>query len=181
MDIKPANILVKRTHDPRLPQHWGQEYQFYISDFGISSNFEDLGYSQTDRPTARSAKYCAPEIYNQDVRDRAADIFPLGCVFAEILTVVSRQYLNTFEDFRSDKSPTGGKSFHSSTDATADWLGMLKMGDSDFHPLLLMMGQHSYSLFPRTTDLVERMIRKEPSERPTADGAHKVIVRECCI
>lgn len=28
----------------------------------ISSNLEDLGYNQTDHPTARSAQYCAPEV-----------------------------------------------------------------------------------------------------------------------
>lgn len=87
--------------------------------------------------------------------------------------------LDTFEDFRLDMSSTGGKSLHISIDAKAGWLGMLKMGDSDFHLQLSMMGQPSYFLFPRIIDLVKRMIRKEPGERPTADGAHKVIIVEC--
>jgi hypothetical protein len=177
MDIKPANILVKSDFTTgREPS-----YRFYLSDFGISRNFEDLGYSQTDRPTARSAKYCAPEVSDQDIRGRAADVFSLGCVFAEILTVLAGKTLEKFEDFRCDNSPNGARAFHASIEATKTWLKTLHLGHYE--------GPSTESGSASATelkDLVKSMLRKEPAKRPTAERAYWILYgshdrKPCCL
>jgi hypothetical protein len=71
-DIKPRNILVK-----------GEEVIF--ADFGSSHAFLEEGGSTTEGPSHGHTKmYCAPEVIHQKKRNRAADIFSLGCVFTEL-------------------------------------------------------------------------------------------------
>ncbi|TVY57582.1 putative leucine-rich repeat receptor-like serine/threonine-protein kinase, partial [Lachnellula cervina] len=96
LDIKPANILVKRNVD-YLP--YG--YRVYIADFGISRSFPATDHSQTDAEILRTPKYCPPEVWNRETHGRAADIFAMGCVFMEMFTVLGGIDLDVFSDFRS--------------------------------------------------------------------------------
>jgi serine/threonine protein kinase len=118
MDIKPQNILVKRS-----PQYV-DGYQVYLADFGVSRSFADMEQSQTDGRTALSPKYCAPEVYNQEMRGRSADIFSLGCVFVEMLTVLCRRRLHELTDHLCDEY--GEHSFHSNTPKAIEWLDSLR-------------------------------------------------------
>ncbi|KAG4437413.1 hypothetical protein IFR05_007095 [Cadophora sp. M221] len=102
LDIKPGHILVKKH-----PQAtYG--YRVYLADFGISRSFKSLDHSQTDTHIRRTPKYCAPEVWEQDVHGRAADIFSLGCVFMEMLTVLCGRDLDDFTDIRSEDSESNG-------------------------------------------------------------------------
>lgn len=75
-DIKPSNILIK-------------DRDILFTDFGISI----MGLEKTipttipDRPRARTREYCAPEVENGHTRGISADIFSLGAVFLEMLTI----------------------------------------------------------------------------------------------
>ncbi|KAK5635181.1 hypothetical protein RRF57_010893 [Xylaria bambusicola] len=93
-DIKPQNILVN-------------ERIVFFSDFGISRYFPD-GNSVTSGPSRHTRRYSAPEVVKSDKRGRRADIFSLGCVFLEIITVISGHrvrelsaYLNENEEQRN--------------------------------------------------------------------------------
>lgn len=73
-DLKPANILVK-----------GQT--LWLTDFGVSFQSDDdasrYGLLGSDHPG--TADYCAPEQNEGDSYvGTKADIFSLGCVFAEV-------------------------------------------------------------------------------------------------
>ena len=46
--------------------------------------------------------YSAPEVINFDRRGRLADIYSLGCVFAEVYTVWGGRRIEDFHDFRSE-------------------------------------------------------------------------------
>lgn len=162
MDIKPANILVKLSSSP---SEWWAPYKIYISDFGISKNFEDLGYSQTDGPTARSVKYCAPEVFSQDIRGRAADVFRWDACFAEILTVLGQKSLDAFADFRADNSPNSAMAFHASTYAATAWVKTLSQ--RVMFPPVDWPIERNLSMLP---DLLESMLRQIPAERPTANS-----------
>ncbi|KAF2196317.1 kinase-like protein, partial [Delitschia confertaspora ATCC 74209] len=72
MDIKPKNILVQRR-------------EIFIADFGVARAYRSAHESETDGPTAFTRMYAAPEVALQDKRGFSADIFPLGCVFLEML------------------------------------------------------------------------------------------------
>jgi serine/threonine protein kinase len=47
----------------------------------------------------------APEVIEEDRRGRSADIFSLGCVFAEMVTVIHGRRVEDFHDFRSEPDP----------------------------------------------------------------------------
>ncbi|CAB4002245.1 serine threonine- kinase endoribonuclease IRE1-like isoform X1 [Paramuricea clavata] len=73
-DIKPQNILWKKTVDG---------IAFILSDFDLSK----LG----EEPSSHKVKcgtrgWSAPELWGQETRSTAVDIFSLGCVFHFILT-----------------------------------------------------------------------------------------------
>jgi tetratricopeptide (TPR) repeat protein len=71
-DIKPRNILVKNR-------------SVIFADFGSSHAFFDEGGSTTEGPAyGYTRMYCAPEVIEQGRRNRAADVFSLSCVFADM-------------------------------------------------------------------------------------------------
>jgi serine/threonine protein kinase len=74
MDIKPANILVKKLSKLADTGSVQCLWRVYLADFGLSRNFTSDN-SQTDGPTARTARYCAPEVFLCEARGRAADVF----------------------------------------------------------------------------------------------------------
>ncbi|KAF2490412.1 kinase-like protein, partial [Lophium mytilinum] len=74
-DIKPDNILVKGAG-------------VYLTDFGISLDWQQLSRSTTDEASGLTYNYCAPEVLDPDQkRNSRTDIWSLGCVFMEILVV----------------------------------------------------------------------------------------------
>jgi serine/threonine protein kinase len=119
MDIMPQNILVKQ-HPKYLLNH-----HVYIADFGISRHFSALDHSQTDGLTAFTPKYCAPEVYDEDVRGRSADVFSLGCVFLEMHTVLCYRTLEEFVEYRSKDSHN--ESFHANLDKVIGWADRLSI------------------------------------------------------
>lgn len=79
-DVKPQNIL-----------HVVKSGEFMWSDFGLAYKFSSKDDSKTYDPTFRATlQYEAPEIDNTESREhgRSADIFSLGCVFLEIISVL---------------------------------------------------------------------------------------------
>ncbi|KAF1973901.1 kinase-like protein [Bimuria novae-zelandiae CBS 107.79] len=74
-DIKPQNVLVK-------------SHQVFLTDFGISRDWSELGHSTTEGPATKTLRYSAPEVAADMPRNSSADIWSLGCVFLEIWTVL---------------------------------------------------------------------------------------------
>jgi serine/threonine protein kinase len=82
-DIKPSNIVHLKGH-------------IFFTDFSSSSRFDPGSTTSTDNPTRASARYSAPEILDRwDDNDglkrhgTGSDIFALGCVFMEMLAVIT--------------------------------------------------------------------------------------------
>ncbi|OAG05230.1 kinase-like protein [Paraphaeosphaeria sporulosa] len=147
MDIKPQNILVKWS-DNSLWTPW----QIYLSDFGLSRTFADQCHSQTDGPTPLTPKYCAPEVYEYESRGRSSDIFSLGCVYSEMLTVVAGTALSEFAEFRQDED--GDQSFHRNLGKVAVWMNKNFMSPTKVPPEVI--------------SLVWNMLHTNPSQRPKA-------------
>jgi serine/threonine protein kinase len=74
-DIKPQNVLVKG-------------HQVFLTDFGISLDWTELGHSTTSGPTIRSPRYCSPEVADDSSRNSSSDVWSLGCIFLEMWTVL---------------------------------------------------------------------------------------------
>lgn len=116
-DIKPDNILVTNGH-----------VQF--ADFGISRTI-DIGdvESQTyGLPGPRTAMYVAPEVAAWASRGRKADVFSLGCVFAEMTTVGLGRTLDSFCAWRETD---GARAYHRTLDQTLRWLLLLRPAATD--------------------------------------------------
>lgn len=87
-DIKPSNVLVK-------------DGNVLLTDFGLSRDCNHTR-STTEGPTARTAKYCAPEVADYMPRSYSSDMFSLGCVFLEMLTVLKGHSLDEMSTFLSE-------------------------------------------------------------------------------
>ncbi|KAF2492982.1 kinase-like protein [Lophium mytilinum] len=91
-DIKPSNIV-----------HRGSQVLF--TDFSSSSRFTIGQTTSTENPARISAMYAAPEVFNNFVdgtlrkHGRKADIFSLGCVFSEMLSVLNGKSVDDFHKF----------------------------------------------------------------------------------
>jgi serine/threonine protein kinase len=162
MDIKPQNILVKQTVKPAFP-FW----QIYLSDFGLSRSFADQGHSQTDGPTSLTPKYCAPEVYEYELRGRSSDIFSLGCVYTEMLTVVAGiegKSLTEFVDFRRNEDED--ESFHKNLKKVTAWMNEALLPSIRISPVLASVNR---SIGPtEICNLVLRMLCENPVRRPSS-------------
>ncbi|OCL08354.1 kinase-like protein [Glonium stellatum] len=151
MDIKSANILVKEI-PATLRKSRCHKFRIYIADFGLSRSFASVGHSQSDGPTSRTPKYCAPEVYNFDMRGRSADVFSLRCVYLEILTVLSGQSLDDFAAYRRGDNSDG--SFHKNLIRVNKWFDYLL--------------KWPFFADPKAYGFIRPMISEAPTERPTA-------------
>ncbi|KAJ4380984.1 hypothetical protein N0V86_003331 [Didymella sp. IMI 355093] len=85
MDIKPQNILVRDIRTSIVETN--HAFQVYLTDFGSSRFYPSVEDSETDSPTPYTRIYAAKEVLLDDFRGLPADVFSMGCVFAEMLAV----------------------------------------------------------------------------------------------
>ncbi|TKA75017.1 hypothetical protein B0A55_04798 [Friedmanniomyces simplex] len=91
-DIKPANILVKAE---------GERLQVYLADFGMAKDFSEHSTGMAGRDNVRGTPiYRAPEVKPHAYHGPMSDMFSLGCVFSEMLTVCCQRSLDDYENFR---------------------------------------------------------------------------------
>ncbi|KAI9747646.1 MAG: target of Sbf, partial [Chaenotheca gracillima] len=110
-DIKPTNILVKGT-------------QVLFTDFGSSKGFGEEVTMQTGGGSRMKTKlYAAPEVGAGRPRGKPSDIYSLGCVFAEMFTVLVGQNL---ADFESCRGMGGSTAYHIYQNETLRWLIYLR-------------------------------------------------------
>ena len=140
-DIKPQNILVKRPH-------------VYLTDFGISLDWENLSRSTTTKDTAKSLIYCAPEIARYEKRNSSSDIWSLGCVFVEILTLIKGRTVEEQRQFFKQRKDSFW--FFENISAIQEWIKQLKEMDSR---------QASDSFI---ADCILQLVKENPDERMLA-------------
>jgi serine/threonine protein kinase len=124
MDIKPANILLKKY---KATEAFFNDirYKFYLCDFGIAQVLGPDERSQTETYPGKTPMYASPEVAAYDVHSRASDIFSLGCVLLEMGTVYSGL---TVESLKMQiKGPTTGAShsYHTNLDHVRSWISTL--------------------------------------------------------
>ena len=145
-DIKPENILVKGSN-------------IYLTDFGISLDWENLSRSTTVAESGKTPLYCAPEVANHQKRNSSSDIWSLGCVFLEMCTVLKGRRLEEMRQVFKQSSDT--YTFCRNLPAIANWALTLRNFGSEFdnHPI-----EWSIS-----------MLQFDPDSRPNALNLHKII------
>jgi serine/threonine protein kinase len=118
-DIKSQNILV------------AGECVFF-GDFGISHDFSSDHVSVTQgKPKTFTPIYSSPELAGWSPRGRSSDIFSLGCVFLEIMTIFLGFSILDFERARhNDDDDRRVSPFQSNLDKVHQWIEFLR-GDCE--------------------------------------------------
>jgi len=136
-DIKPENILVKGD-------------KVYLTDFGISLDWENLTRSTTTKDTAKSLIYCAPEVASSEKRNSSSDIWSLGCVFLEMLTVLNGFLVQDMRLFFKSKSES--QRFYENIPQVPEWISnLLTTSTSTAH---------------ETEPWIQCMLQEQPDKRP---------------
>ncbi|KAF2257866.1 kinase-like protein [Lojkania enalia] len=146
-DIKPQNVLVKGDN-------------VLLTDFGLSRISHGTAHSTTDGLTAKSSRYCAPEVANYEPRNSSSDIWSLGCIFVEMVTVLKDCTVKSmWEYFESHGS--GGLYYSDNLPASKGWFQALRSMEpkSANDPLLWAedMLQHERHLRPTAQALVKKI------------------------
>ena len=106
-NIKPTNILVK-------------DEKIYLTDFGSATDIQQLEASTASLYFERGTSiYGAPE---PGPWVRIADVFALGCVFSEMLTVRQRKTLVDYRNFRYNPVADSGYAYRNNLKRVRLWL-----------------------------------------------------------
>jgi serine/threonine protein kinase len=115
-DIKPQNILIK-------------DDTVLFTDFGISLDWSNMTRSTTEGPTAFTRKYCAPEVADLGPRNSSADIWSLGCVFLEMMTVLKGETIATMRSFFENHGSQVYR-YCDNLDALGQWIDVIEIAES---------------------------------------------------
>ncbi|KAL8681758.1 MAG: hypothetical protein Q9186_002146 [Xanthomendoza sp. 1 TL-2023] len=125
-DLKPENILIK-------------DYKVYIADFGTAQDWSHApNDTTTDSGVPITAPYMAPEVARRSPRNSAADMWSLGVVYLEMVTVLRGQSLHKMRKFIANHGTKHPYVFGNGP-ATTQWFEELRLNGrgpaSDNEPL----------------------------------------------
>jgi serine/threonine protein kinase len=119
-DIKPGNILLS-------------DGLVYLCDFGISRAWSKAEHSTTEDEVLKlTPRYCAPEVMYNKPRNTGTDVWSLGCVFLEMISVVKGypiEELNNFLLKASDDQSSRGLWW--AMDAMTAWMEHIRSEKND--------------------------------------------------
>jgi serine/threonine protein kinase len=152
-DIKPANILVYGTN-------------ILLVDFELSLDWRDLGQSTTTASCGRTPLYAAPEVIDFRSCNSKSDVWSLGCVFLEMITVLKGESIPQLRQHFITQS--GNHLYFNNPRGISDWLTRLEEKSStDNAPLqwIPMMLQPDLRLRSRSSAIVEAVRSAYPNSK----------------
>lgn len=157
MDIKPQNILVRDMRTSSIDK--SHAFQVYLTDFGSSKFYPSVEDTVTDSLTPYTRIYAAKEVLLDDFRGLPADVFSMGCVFAEMLA--------SGIDFVQDSGPR---------DALLDACGEMEGNRKPFCTRVKQVRQwlrdliidESHVTFLAAHQWISLMLSDDPQARPSA-------------
>lgn len=147
-DIKPENILIRGS-------------AVFLTDFGLSFDWGHLSRSTTTADSAKTPVYAAPEVaFFERRKNSSSDIWSLGCVFLEMMTVINGETVSAMRDFF--KRQNDNYRYYDNVEAAQEWAAKIAMADSE----------------EGTTPLpwISGMLQKDPDRRPTASSLYREIL-----
>lgn len=165
-DIKPENILVKGS-------------DVYLTDFGISLDWENLSRGTTTADSGKTRLYCAPEVANYQVRNSSSDIWSLGCVFLEMCTVLKGR--TTDEMRQSFKKRSDTHAFHANLPAIQDWLNTLRDSGSELDDPPLEWSASMLQADRNSRPLAQNLYKAISKCRSTSDRETRTFCADCCV
>jgi serine/threonine protein kinase len=166
-DIKPENILVKPPN-------------VFLTDFGISLDWENLTRSTTTEDTAKSLVYCAPEVAAYRPRNSSSDVWSLGCIFFEMFTVIQDHTIGEARDFVRDQSDS--YCYSENVAAAQQWIAKLQAVDSGLLSDTIVVNWIKDMLLEEpSTRISARRLYTEISSHPVSDSTRSnPYCGECC-
>jgi serine/threonine protein kinase len=149
-DIKPQNILV-------------QADRVLLTDFGISLDWENLSRATTTADSRKTWPYAAPKVAFYQKRNNASDIWSLGCIFLEMVSVLKGETIEGMRTFFRGKNES--YRIYENLNVVPEWLDKLKLrgeGKDD-----------------APVEWVRQMLQEEQESRPTAAKIANDIVFAC--
>lgn len=137
-DIKPQNILIENGN-------------ILFTDFGLSKNYSGDIDSITSGLTVKTHKYCAPEVADGSSRNSSSDVWSLGCVFLEMVSVLNGINIPSMKAFFQENG-TEESSFHRNPEAITLFIREISRSAMD----------------NKAVDITSRMLAFERTSRPTA-------------
>jgi serine/threonine protein kinase len=160
LDIKPQNVLIVEG-DGEFPH-------VVLCDFGISTS-DDVSEG---RPQPLTRQYVAPEVFggfNRTSRTSAADIWSLGCVFAEMASMPYAETNSKWVSLRKEFSGRAGKYY---------WQDVAGLQNR-----LTVVLENATSATEKTVvRTLQAMLQRQPTERPDASSLTLVFTpAPCCL
>jgi serine/threonine protein kinase len=149
-DIKPGNIIIDSFNQPLL------------TDFGISKHYIKGEVSKSDGYTYKTVKYACPQSKDEELRDYRSDVYSLGCVFLEMVTVILGKKLSELEIFRGAKDDK--PAYCNTLPKVYEWLKKLETDTLSMENL-----PASVSVLVPVLGTIKTMLSKELQPRPWAD------------
>ncbi|KAJ8114546.1 hypothetical protein OPT61_g3602 [Boeremia exigua] len=160
-DIKPSNII-----------HKGD--QVFFTDFSSSSTFKVGHTTSTENPARSTPMYGAPEVTSDRGRHgQTTDIFALGCVFSDMLSVVEGKTVAAFQDFlynsgkQSATESLGarqGLSYSEKVPFMSDWF----VGSRLFDKCIFRMLHAERTMRPKAAEVLQTLMANGSDNRSCA-------------
>lgn len=165
-DIKPENILVKGSN-------------VYLTDFGISLDWENLSRGTTTADSGKTRLYCAPEVADHQSRNASSDIWSLGCVFLEMCTVLKGR--TTDEMRQSFKKRSDTHAFYANLPAIQYWLNTLRDCGSELDDAPLEWSASMLQLDRNSRPLAQNLYKTISKCKSTSDRDTRTFCADCCV
>ena len=149
-DIKPNNILIRGD-------------KVYLTDFGTAKDFEGLESTTADFAEQGTPVYWAPQ---PRPWGRAADVFALGCVFSEMLTVRQRKSLQDYRRFRFQPSADYGYAYKANLKKVRLWLTRQLPEIDNRHPVAQLICEQTLNMLEQDDSLRLEANRVRHNMRP---------------
>jgi serine/threonine protein kinase len=166
--IKPQNILVRNIRHTIINDT--DPFKIYITDFGSSRFYPSIEATETDSFTPFTRMYAAQEVVLQDTRGLSADVFSMGCVYAEMLAVVldgltdryslPQETPSHWDELKKARSGTNGtpRPYHLKVKDVSEWLHNLSIAQTELNAVrewTLMMLDNEQTQRPSAREIAE--------------------------
>ncbi len=159
LDLKPENFIVKQTLGPSE----NDLYRIFVADFGGAHNFINPDSSQASEKVYTTPVYMSPEIASRQRYGRACDIFSLGAVFTEMLTVSCGHSLEVYQSYRRHEMEDGviSLAYHSNISKVKAWVSSFTIDQTDGLRVITIGDQ-------KIETMILSMLDEVPGNRPKA-------------
>jgi serine/threonine protein kinase len=156
-DIKPANVIIDHYYQPIL------------TDFGISARYEEGQQTISDEWTLKTPQYACPQALAGTQRNFRTDVFSLGCVFLEMITLILGSTLEDLRKHRGALEELKFREYGKTIKENKSWITCLEetLAHGRSH-LPHLCNDDAYTNVINTLPIINKMLDEGLESRPRA-------------